>query len=124
MYAKTLISLIALVVVTGNAQAGVITATWFEQGFGSAEMRAFEANPPIPTPSDKEEERQVSLLCSNCCEGLAGVAASGGGISFGSVAWSGIAYLLQTKPELRWRIHFDDDFLPDSPVLSGLLKPS
>ncbi len=124
MYVRTLIFLTALIAATGNVQAGVISALWLEKGSVETGMGVFEANPASPAPTENPDEHQESLVCSNCVAGLAGVTASSGATSSGGIAWFGAAYLLPAEPDLFSRLRFDNDLPPDSPILSGLLKPS
>ncbi len=125
MFVKILTFLSVVFAFAGNIRAGVISATWMEQGCGESVAGSFERNSSAPTPSDdRQDKRSEVMLCPTGSAGLAGIATSAGGMSLGFVALSGASCALLTEPELRWRLQIDDDSLPCSPVLSGLLKPS
>lgn len=124
MYIKTVIFLAALIAVTSNVRAGVISATWIEQGCGGSATMIFERDSSAPTPSDDRNERQEVEVGPAGDAGLAGVATTSGGLSIGNFALPGVAFAVLAEPELRWRLRLEDCSLPPSPVLSGLLKPS
>jgi len=124
MFVKTLTFLSVVLALAGSVRAGVISATWREQGCGESQAIGFNRESVPSAPSDTPDERQEVLLCPVGQAGLAGIATSGGGMSLGYVALSWASCALLTEPELCWRLHLDDDSLPCSPVLSGLLKPS
>ena len=123
MIVKSLIFLSSLIVVTGNLSAGVISATWLEQGCGASAPLDFEANQHVPAPCDDQKEGKDACVCA-ANVGMSGLATAGAGsfVSLFAVAETLSSLLLE--PNLFWRLKIEDDSLPPSPVLSGLLKPS
>jgi hypothetical protein len=125
MFVKIVTFLSLVFALVGNIHAGVISATWMDHGGGESLVCSLEPDSSRPSPSERDqEERKEMMLCPASQSGLAGIATSAGGLSFLGVALSGGGCALLAEPELRWRLHLDDDSLPSSPVLSGLLKPS
>jgi hypothetical protein len=125
MYVKTLIFLTAVFSLTGNIQAGVISALWLDQGNSEVGMSVLVEDQESPVaPENQPHDGPIVDSLSDCQSGLAGVTVSASGASIGGIAWSGIAYVLQIEPKLQCRLSIINDLLPDSPTLCGLLKPS
>ncbi len=125
MYVKTLIFLTALISLSGNAQAGVISAHWLGDVGCEVGMSVFEADPASPVPSGDQSDKCQNLGALACCDaGLCGAIASPLGASSGGTAWSRESCLVPSDLTLHYRLRFDNDLLPESPTLYGLLKPS
>lgn len=106
-----------LCLLAGHASAGMICAEWTGQGVGVCGVGDSD-----PNPSDSPSQVPVGWLA----DGDVGMAA----VTIASVGGSALsaATILSPPslpaPRLIMRLALEDDVLPPSPVLDGLIKPA